>query len=87
MQGLKPRETRLTTGAGSPMACGGFNSVNAAGGRLPGASSRQPAFYLLSSSFLHIQLVSENEELEELPVTQHRNAVTASRLIPLPEPE
>ena len=27
MQGLKPRETRLTTGAGNPVACGGLSSV------------------------------------------------------------
>jgi len=27
MQRLKPQETRLTTGVGNPMACGGLSSV------------------------------------------------------------
>src|ERR1700682_5000562 len=39
------------------------------------------------SSCLHVQLACENKMLEELPVAQHRNAVTAPRLVPLLEPE
>ena len=56
------------------------------------ASSNQKAkrwatFHLFPSFFLHVQLATEDEELEELPVTHQCNAVTAPPLIPLLEPE
>jgi hypothetical protein len=38
-----------------------------------------------SSSFLHVQPASEDEELEELPVAHQLKAVTATRLVPLLE--
>ena len=40
-----------------------------------------------TSSFLHVQLASYDEELEELPVAHQLNAVTNLRLVPLLKPE